>query len=743
MDNSRKRLTTNEFRAVDAGPRSLVSLRELINLLRHYKGRLVLGVMAGGLVGYFAGSMLPPSYTAEGLLVIETQELSIPELRTVTSQRTVEPWGARSEARVLTSRENVERAVVELELELDPQFNGSLSEPVVQRLLAASWVPAWLQEARSDLWPSIGRTSKPEGTAAVRAKIVNDIRRGLTVESEERSYAILLSYRGKDPDKAAAIVNTIMNTYVLHEAEAKQAATQHASERLKERLDQIRAEWQGSNEAIRAMERNDGLVKTAEGTITSQAMVALAVEQVKLRTERSRAVADRAQITAAIADGSLNVINPELVSPRLRGLWEQEAALRIHRAALSTDLGERHPQMVALKSDMTDLNAKLVAELSNIRNSLDQHILNLEQRDRDLGQALTAADQEASVTAEGRALLDQLEREAEMKGELYAQYRESYERTVAALDMHHSADVRIASRAAPPERPSSPGPNLLGAVGGAFGLLLSCSVIISRRWLHNRFETLNELSEVTGVPGLGAIPQTSTFLHPHRKMSDLILHQPDSRAAETLRGILVRLSYLRRDGFVPSVLLVTSPSPADGKTSLVLTMARIAARDGLRCVAIDCDFRKATLAEAVGAKPKQWLSDFLLDPEQRSHTGLFTQEKLSDALYILTRPVRPMSRRLLESPFLKTVIEHARESCDLVLIDTPPIMNVADPIILSQFADAFVMVVSSRGADRTTVLEAMRRAETTGCPVAGLVLSRVSDDVGNAHSYAGYPASHH
>jgi capsular exopolysaccharide synthesis family protein len=713
-----------------------VSLRDLIRVFRQHKGWIALAVLAGGVAGYLAGSILPPSYTAEGLLVVDTQELSIPELRTVTSQRTVEPWGARSEARVLTSRQNVDRAV--LNLEHDPYFNWSLSELVDQRPLVASWVPNCLQDAASALWPSARQTNEPEGEQAVRAKIVNDIRGNLTAESEEHSYAILLSYRGKDPEKAAAIVNAIMTAYLLDEVVAKQTATERASENLKGRLDQLWAEWQESNEAVRAMERDHGLVQTADGTVTSQAMAALAIERVKLSAERARAAADRAQITAAIEDGSLNVSNPERLSPRLRSLWDQEAALRIRLAELGAELGDRHPQLVALRSDMTDVEAKLVEELNNIRSGLGQHIASLGQRDRELGEAFAQADQKASATAERRALLRQFEREAEMKQQLYGQYRARYEQTLAALDMH-SADVRVASRAVPPERPSSPGPNLLSAVGGAFGLLLSCSVIVSRRWLHNRFETLDELSELTGVPGLGAIPWTSTFLRARRKMGALAVHQQDSCVAETMRGILLRIQYQGRDGVLPNVLLVTSPSPTDGKTSLVVAMARTAARDGLRCLAIDCDFRRSALARAVDANPQQWLSDFLLNSERISQAGLITRDRISDALYILTRPVQPMSRRLLESRLLKAVIEGARENCDLVLIDTPPIMNVADPMILSRFADAIVMVVSSRGADRSTVLEAVHRAEITGCPVAGLVMSGVGNDVGETHSYAGYP----
>jgi succinoglycan biosynthesis transport protein ExoP len=734
------RFAGSEHGAAESIPRSLVSLRDLLRVLGRRKGRIALAVLVGGLIGYLVGRVLPPSYTAEGLLVVQTQQLNIPELQTFRSERTVEPWGGRSEARVLTSQQNVERAVVDLNLEHDPGFNASLRPPLAQRLLAASWLPEGLRKAASDYWPAAWRTSELESGQAIRDEIVNDIRRDLTAESEERSYAITLSYSNNHPAKAAAIVNSVMDAYVAREVDANRAATQSAGEQLKARLDQLWADWQKSNDAIRAMERDDGLVQTAEGTITSQTMAALAAERVKLRTERASAIADRAQITTAIDNGSLNVINPKLVSPRLRSLWDQETALRRRMAEFGSELGRRHPQIVALRNDMADLETKLVGELKNIRSSLDERIVTLDERDRQLGDALALANQKASATAASRAQLEQLQREADLKRELYAQYRGRYEQTLAALGVHN-ADVRIASRAVPPERPSSPGPKMLGAVGGAFGLLLSCSVIVSRRWLHNRFETLTELSEVTGVQGLGALPQVSTFLRPRRTMSELVVHNPDSSIAETMRGILLRIQYLGHNGTAPNVLLVTSPNPTDGKTSLVAAMARMAARDGLKCLAIDCDFRRSALADAVDAKPRQWLSDFLLSSERGSHTKLITREGLSDALYILTRPIRPMSRRLLESPRLEEVIEGARQDCDLVLIDTPPIMKVADPMILSRFADALVMVVSSHGADRTTVLEAVSRAEITGCPLAGLVMSRVGNDGGETYSYAGYRAS--
>jgi capsular exopolysaccharide synthesis family protein len=714
-----------------------VGLRDLVRILGQRKVWIACAVFAGGLTGYFAGSVLPPSYRADGLLVVDTQRLNIPELRTVTSEGTVEPWGARSEARVLTSRENVERAV--LALERDPQVFGLAGEPLADRLLAGAWLPDGLRQATANLLPA----QNGEGAARPpsRAEIVDAIRRDLMAESEERSYAIALSYRGRDPNIAAAVVNAVMNAYVVHEVEVKEAATRLASERLKDRLDKLWTEWQKSNEAIRAMERDDGLVETNEGTITSQAMAALTLERLRVGTERASAVADRAQITAALEDRSLNVINTELVSPRLRGLWEQETTLRGRLAELGAELGDRHPRIITVNSELADIEAKMVAELGNIRASLDQRIATLEQRDRELGEALAKADKEASTTAAGRARLHQLEREAELKRDLYAQYRGRYEQTVAALNMN-AADIRIASRAVSPARPSSPGPRLLGAMGAAFGLLLSCSVIVSRRWLHNRFETLNELSEATGVPALGTIPQTSSFLAPHRTLSQLVARQPDSWAAESMRGILLRIQHLGGDGRVPNVLLVTSPNPSDGKTSFVVTMARIAARDGLRCLAIDCDFRRSALAAAVEATPRQWLSDFLLNTAGScSPAGLITSEALSDAHYILTRPVRPMSRRVLESPVLRTLIEHARKHWDLVLIDTPPIMNVADPMILAPLADAFVMVVSSRGSDRTTVLEAIHRAEITGRPLAGLVMSRVGNDVNATYSYAGYPSS--
>lgn len=724
----------------------LVTLRDLIQLLRRYKLWIALAVLVFAVGGYALGKALPPTYTADGLLVVNTQQLSIPELTAVTSERTAEPWGARSEARVLTSRANIERAVVALGLQDSPEFNERSDESSIANGLAAAWVPDWLQDAAVDLWPALGHTDEVQNQAEGArddnnlSEIVERVRKQLEVESEERSYAIQLSYRGEDPETAAAIVNAIMNSYVLHEAASKQGATERASERLKSRVDQMWQEWQATNEAIRAMERDEGFVETADGTVTSQALAAIAMERVRLRSDRARAVADRDQIAAALEAGSLNVVNPDLVSPRLQSLWEQEATLRTRLAELGAELGGRHPRMVALRTELADVEEKLLDELNNIRSSLDQQIAALDEQDRELEAVLADANEQASQTAEGRARLNQLEREADLQRALYARYQERYEQTVAALDMH-APDVRIVSPAVAPNDPSSPGPRLLGAVGGAFGLLLSCSFIISRRWLRDRFENLDELSGATGLPGLGAVPQVSSLRHRRGRMSELVVQQPESSIAETMRGILLRIQYLGGGDGSPNVLLVSSPSPTDGKTSLVVAMARIAARDGLKCLAIDCDFRRANLARAVGMTPRHWLNDFLMSSDGIPLDRLPTAERLSGAHYILTRPIRPMSRLVLESPRLRSVIEQARKSYDLVLLDSPPIMNVVDPMMLSSLADAFVLVVSARGSDRQQVLEAIHRAEITGVPVAGLVMSRVGTDAGEAYSYAGYPGT--
>ena len=170
---------------------------------------------------------------------------------------------------------------------------------------------------------------------------------------------------------------------------------------------------------------------------------------------------------------------------------------------------------------------------------------------------------------------------------------------------------------------------------------------------------------------------------------------------------------------------------------MVTALARTGAHDGLRCVAVDCDFHRAALAGLVDQRPERWLDEFGQDGTTADQ--LIVRDT-SGADFILARPIQHCSRAFLESLQLDRLTITLRNRYDLVVIDTPPLLSVVDPQLLSRFADATILVLPWRAISRRVVREAVERLQWFACPLAGVVISRAHGGVHERYAYAGYSA---
>ncbi|NJO36545.1 MAG: hypothetical protein HC871_01680 [Rhizobiales bacterium] len=293
-----------------------VTSQELLDGLLRRKGLILLAMIVGGLIAYHAARTLPPWYTASGLLVVDTRRSNIPELETLTSNRTVEPWGGRSEARVLTSQQMIDLLVQELDLVRDPEFNDTLRPHGLQALAGVSWIPGpighWIA--------SFGEPVEPRFDREIEREVARLIGESLNAFSEERSYAIEVEFNGQDPEKSARLVNTLMELYVERQVEDKRAATQQSSEGLKAKLDELQQELALAQAKVREEEGNVSLINTPEGTIISRDLADLVKQRRTLRAERDQLAADLGQLIGAIAGGALTALDAGLVTPSCRPL---------------------------------------------------------------------------------------------------------------------------------------------------------------------------------------------------------------------------------------------------------------------------------------------------------------------------------------------------------------------------------------------------------------------------------------
>jgi succinoglycan biosynthesis transport protein ExoP len=703
-----------------------INLRDFVALLRQNVLWLALAVFVGASLGVAASLILPKRYAAEGQLVIDTREINIPEFESLRSARTFEPWGGRSEAQVLASRELISTVATKLDLQHDPHFNPTLRDgPVLRWVSGITWIPdSWREELRQ----------APEFGPRIQTGIAKQIASTLNVMSEEKSYAINVRYTSYDPLLSANFVNTLMQYYLDQDVRAKRGVVDQARAQLKERLEYLQSDLAATWARIRSLEGQPTALETQLGTINAQQTEAIALQRREAAAEQASVENDLAQLNSGLARNQISVINDKLVTPRLKALWEDEAKLQRNLAELSLGMLPTNPRFQQVQNGFNKVQVEIRREVTAIRGGLLQRAHALKSRGEMLEEQLSQAKEAASTSAQHRAELHQLSVTAQSKQALYDQYRNRYEQTVANAELV-KADARIISHAEPPIQPSYPSSMVRAMIGGLMGLLASIAAMVCRRWLHDRVETLAEAQQICGVAALGGIPRVGGWAR-RASLTDAVLDEPQSALAATIRGILYQVALSRTTNPV-KVVMVTSPFRQDGKSSLVAAMVRLGARDGLRCLALECDFYRPSLARKINVTPRRYLNDSL--SQEPALADLVVEDRESGAHFVMGKPMSDRSGQLPHNTMrIRDVIEAARQHYDLIVIDTPPMLAVIDPLLVSQLADGVVLMLPWRTISHRRAREVAHRLAGFACPLIGVVLSRIVGRADSSYGYYGY-----
>ncbi len=719
--------------AAPSGAIRAVPLRELLRLLLRRKLALASAMAVGVAVGLWAFELKPERYTAEGLLVVDTGRLTIPELAPLASSRTAEPWGGRSEARILTARDTIAAAVDRLGLVDDPAFNPTLTPPFLARLVAAPWLTATGRELLERYLPAHALEHRPARGATERAAIIDDLQRRLDAGSEERSYAITLAYRGPAAGTAAAVVNAVMQAYVERDRSAKQAALAEARSELERRLDELGRDLAAARLTLGRLEGEAGLVLGDAGTIRARALDALVGEAQTLRIERERVEADIARTEAALAGSSQMALRGAVLTPRLEQLFAEQALVLRDLAEARQSLGPRHPQIVQLEAKAAGLARGVAAELRGIRDGLVREAALLAGREGLLAERIAEAERLAATAATGRVDIELARQEVRSLQSLHDLYRERYAQTLVAPALV-GPDARIVSLAEPPLRPDGPGRLVLGGIGGLLGCLLAAGLVVARRWLGDRLRGPEDVQRSTGLPVLGVLPAVSRR---RGGLAGQVARDPEGAVSEGLRAVLARLKGPYRQG-VTQIVLVTSGLPGDGKTSLSLATARVAVREGLRCLVVEGDCKRPGLRKALGRAAAATAATGDERGGGRQLPYSIVTDTAGGAHLLVAQPLAELAPSLLRSERLRQLFANARTYYDLIIIDGPPLLATADSLLLAEHADAALLLASAGAMDGRDLATAAGRLAQTGCPIAGVVLNRCPGPLPRSHAFTGY-----
>lgn len=320
----------------------------------------------------------------------------------------------------------------------------------------------------------------------------------------------------------------------------------------------------------------------------------------------------------------------------------------------------------------------------------------------------------AELAVSQLAVLSSEDRDSAQGRELQARMREL--QIAAALQ---TGGAELVRRATAPSAPSRPRPKLSGAIGFMLGLLLGVGAALAVNLIDRRLKDEQEIEEFFGLPILATIPR------PARRSAGA-----DDPVQREAYGLLAANLRLAADGVGASLVLVTSPSPGEGKTSVTMGIARAYARLGLTVVAIEADLRRPAFTRYGSMDGSHGLTSVLSGGSVADQVLWFDAETMAPlgrnpaggAVGLLPAGVLPDNpQRTLAAPGMPTVLDVVHSMADIVLIDTPPVGTVNDASVLAPFVDAILMVACPGKTTKDAARRAQRALRNVETPILGLV----------------------
>jgi capsular exopolysaccharide synthesis family protein len=294
-----------------------------------------------------------------------------------------------------------------------------------------------------------------------------------------------------------------------------------------------------------------------------------------------------------------------------------------------------------------------------------------------------------------------------------------------------TGEVALVTPAATPVSPSSPKPADDALLGLLAGIALGLGAAFLRENLDDRLASKEATEHAGGAPVLAMTPLVPSGRRPELTVATVA--EPSSPAAEAYRSLRTSLQFARQERRL-RVIMVTSPAVGDGKTSTLANLGVVFAQAGERVLLVSCDLRRPKLGEFFGVDERTGLTSVLLG-EHTLEEALTPVPGVDRLTMLPAGPIPPNPAEVLNSSRVRDIFAKLSEQFDLVLIDSPPVLPVTDAAILSQYADATLMLAAAGQTRRTDLHRAVEKLNQVGATILGTVLNKVTRQAGREYDY--------
>lgn len=701
-----------------------LDLRSVLGLLKRRVRLILVTILLVMAVTTAVMLTLKPVYTASTLILVDPSRKDLLDPEAQFQGLSSDNARVESEVELVKSETTLLRVIADLNLISDPEFGVSLG--LRDRLLA------FLRIAEPQL---------PTGAAALQ-DVLKKVRDAVSAQRRGLTYLIAVQARSLDPTRAASLANAVAEAYIREQLEAKVRSTLSSRDIINDRISQAQQAVANSEQAF------DGFIESNIEAITRETgrtdLAALQRQLQQVNTDR-----DTVASLADLASGSLERRDWDSVASQLRS----DALNRLEQQRLeleNTLAGAAEGSRIALDvgAELDALEARMLETASAELTTLRQRVSASQAAATDLRGQLRTSVLSSDLPAAVLTNIYGLQQNAEIA-------RTQYQTLLARLnDLTTQStlqvpDSRIVSEALAPGDPSFPNPRLILSVAAvaAIGLGISLAFLVENFvggfTSEGQLKSVLRSQAVVGVPRQKGSPSGNDGIG----VADAVIAAPLSSFAEAIRRVRIGIDTgLRRSGRDRGkgvVVLVSSAVPNEGKTTLALALARAYALSGRSTLLIDCDLRKPSIHRHLGMETSSGLLEYLAHGNARtSISSILAVDGQSGAQVVVgARRSEVATDQLVTSAAFADLLQSARQTFDVVILDTPPLGPVVDGLYLAQYADHVVFVVrwaETSQSEAKAAIAALRDVVPPGVGTLAVLNLQTRDQLPYRYGYSDY-----
>ncbi|WP_242139385.1 AAA family ATPase [Sphingomonas sp. TREG-RG-20F-R18-01] len=646
------------------------------------------------LVAIVGGLLITPQYDAVARIRITPAKQAPLDFDTA-KDGPLDQALVNTEMATIRSRDIARRVVTRYGLQGDPEFAG----------------------------PAVSARRGPIATAHAIETATSAVLRQLTVLQQEKSYVLTIGLRSRDPVKAARLANAMAMAYIDSTADLQTSTATRQEQSGQTALQRLGGEAEAAEASVARYRADSGIVQGGGvGTINEQQVVPVSQQ---LATAKAEAAALRSNVAAAerqIAAGGSDTVSAVLSAPAINDLRRQRTEAERQRAQLAARYGDKFPALVQSNQQIVALDQQIGLEQTRIIEGLRSAARSAAAKAADLQQQLDALKQQIALNRQAAVRADSLQRKADAATAAYNRMAGTVQQAAQA-QRSTEPQARLLEAAVVLARPTYPNRAAIAVAGMLAGFVLGIGAAATTEALQTTIRSPEEIETMLGLRFVGAVPQLG-----RRRLVDengrsctpaeTLHHRPVSAYAEAFRTVR---TVIRPGG--AKVIAIGSTLPSEGKTTSALSLARVMALSGDRVLLIDCDVRRAGLARDLACLPMLGTLEVLRGEATLAQAVCPDAIAGLDLLYVCAPTFTPVD--LFDTGAMATLLGQAREHYDHVVLDTPPLLGIADARTLAKLADGVLLLVKWNATPVSAIDTALAGLEQDSAVVLGGVLTMV------------------